>query len=276
MNRSHPKPVLDIALVGCGAVGAGVLEGIAAEPALRVGQVLVPAPDDARVRDTLARLAPQARPRRALDPDAPAPDLLVECAGHAAVAQHVLPALERGIDCLIVSAGALTEDGLAERLEQAARRGGAQARLLSGAVGAIDALAAARLGGLEQVSYTGRKPPLAWRGTPAERDWDLAALSQAQLIFSGSAREAARRFPKNANVAATVALASLGLDRVQVRLYADPAAHGNQHCIDARGGFGELSLSLQGQALPGNPKTSALTVYSVVRALLNHVRAIAI
>ncbi|OQS37602.1 aspartate dehydrogenase [Chromobacterium haemolyticum] len=268
--------MLDIALVGCGAIGAGVLELIAADPALRVGQVLTHAPDAPRVRDALARLAPQARSLRALAPDAPAPDLLVECAGHAAIEQHVLPALERGIDCLIVSAGALTDTVMLERVEAAARRGGAQARLLSGAVGAIDALAAARLGGLEHVRYTGRKPPRAWQGTAAEQDWDLSALQQAQLIFSGSAREAARRFPKNANVAATVALASLGLDRVQVQLYADPAISGNLHRIDARGGFGELSLSLQGRPLASNPKTSALTVYSVARALLNHAQAIAI
>ncbi|MNR26265.1 L-aspartate dehydrogenase [compost metagenome] len=68
---------------------------------------------------------------------------------------------------MVVSVGALSEPGMAERLEAAARRGNTQVQLLSGAIGAIDALAAARVGGLDEVIYTGRKPARAWAGTPA-------------------------------------------------------------------------------------------------------------
>jgi aspartate dehydrogenase len=71
-------------------------------------------------------------------------DLVVECAGHAAIEEHVLPALERGLPCMVASVGALSAPGMAQRLEEAARRGGTQVQLLSGAIGGIDAIAAAR------------------------------------------------------------------------------------------------------------------------------------
>lgn len=268
---SFPAP-LRIALVGCGAIGSEVLQRLPLPllpglQHLRVDWVLArqPRPD---VVALLAQHAPQAQLLQALPADA-RPDLLVECAGHGAIATHVLPALRRGIPCLVVSVGALSEPGMVEALADAAQQGGTRVQLLPGAIGAIDALAAAREGGLEQVTYTGTKPAAAWKGTPAEAACNLDALAAPLCFFEGSAREAARQYPRNANVAATVALAGLGLDATRVRLVADPHSAENLHQIAATGAFGRLALELAGRPLAANPKTSALTVFSVLRALRN-------
>ena len=259
-----------VAIVGCGAIGSAVITLLRDDATLRVTQVIVPSASIGKVAAVCERFAPFARVLSALDLSAgEAPDLLAECAGHAAVAEHVLPALQAGVPAIVASIGALHgSDGLLS-LEAAAKRGGTQVSLVSGAIGGIDALAAARIGGLSSVVYIGRKPPQGWHGTPAEGQCDLSALKEAHTIFEGSARDAARLYPKNANVAATVSFAGLGLDRTQATLIADPSVQRNVHRVVAEGAFGRLDLTLEGEPLAANPKTSALTVYSMVRAIHN-------
>ena len=266
-----------LALVGCGAIGSAVVQLLRDDSDLRLTQVVVPAAHAESAKALCARLAPAAQVRPALDlHGSDRPDLLVECAGHSAVTEHVIPALHAGIPVVLVSIGALHEPDALQRLEAAALRGGTQLTLVSGAIGAIDALAAARIGGLERVSYTGRKAPLSWRDTPAEAAHDLAGLREATIIFEGTARDAARLYPKNANVAATVSLAGIGFDRTRVTLIADPAASRNVHRLVAEGSFGRLDLTIENEPLPANPKTSALTVYSVMRAIHNASRPVSI
>ncbi|THT96157.1 aspartate dehydrogenase [Lampropedia puyangensis] len=269
--------MLRIALIGFGAIGSAAAELLQNTNGLEISAVVMPGESAQCPPDVLQRLhalAPRAQIYERV-PEAGI-DLVVEAAGHQALIEHVLPALLRGQSCMVASIGALSHPGLAEQLQQAAEQGGSKLELIAGAIGAIDALAAARIGGLDQVLYTGRKPPLAWLGTPAEQSCDLNALAQELVIFSGTAREAATQFPKNANVAATVALAGLGLDSTLVRLVADPAVQENIHTVQAQGAFGQFELSMRNTPLTANPKTSAQTVYSLVRAIRNRVLPVAI
>jgi len=200
------------------------------------------------------------------------PLLAAECASHSAVREYGPGLLRFGIDLVVASIGALSDETLHRDLEAAATIGGAKLILPAGAVPGIDALNAAMQGGLDYVSYISRKPPAAWKGTPAEDKLDLDSLGRAETFYTGTARAAARDYPKNANVAAAVALAGLGFDATEVRLIADPAAGGNMHEIEAVGAFGRMQLSIEGKPLSSNPKTSSLAAYSTIRAILNRVR----
>lgn len=265
---------MHIALIGCGAIGTALLELVKDDAGLQIAAIVVPADGTDTALSVAERLAPGAQVAQAVP--AGGIDLVVEAAGHAAIEQHVLPALRRGVPCIVASVGALSAVGLPEQLAAAAREGCTQVQLIAGAIGGIDALAAACIGGLSTVRYTGRKPPHAWKGTSAEQGRDLDALTAETVIFEGTAREAALQFPKNANVAATVSLAGLGLDHTMVRLIADPTVRENLHQVEAAGAFGSFELTMRNQPLASNPKTSALTVFSAVRALRGKVAPLVI
>lgn len=195
-------------------------------------------------------------------------DVLIDCAGHEALRTHGVEALRTGIDVVTVSIGALADATLEAEITHAAEHGGAALHLASGAIGALDALRAARTGNLQQVTYVGRKPPMGWVGSPAEDKIDLASLHEATTHFSGSAREASLAYPKNANVAAAVALSGVGFDNTIVNLIADPNATANIHEVKAIGTFGSFTFTISGNSLPDNPKSSALAAMSVVAKIL--------
>ncbi|MGX1309036.1 aspartate dehydrogenase [Amorphus suaedae] len=204
------------------------------------------------------------------------PDLTIECAVHEVVREVVPQVLRAGCETVIVSIGALADAATSDAIADAAATGKCRAVLIPGAIGGIDALAAAKIAGIEEVIYTGRKPPEAWRGTPAETLVDLDGLATETVFFTGNARKAATDYPKNANVAATLALAGVGFEQTRVRLIADPAATGNIHEYEVRSASVNFTIRLEGKASPDNPKTSVSTVYSVAREVLNRVAPIAI
>ena len=70
-------------------------------------------------------------------------------------------------------------------------------------------------------------------------------------------------------MAASVALAGIGFDDTIVELIADPGVTRNVHEIVAEGEFGRLEFRIEGESLPDNPRSSAITAMSVVREILN-------
>lgn len=197
------------------------------------------------------------------------PDLVVEAASGEAVAAWGEIALRHSSTLIVSSSGAFADEGLLERLNLAAISNGSRLIISSGAVAGIDGLAAVSYAGVTMLHHRIVKPPLAWRGTPA--DELLPQVVDAPVsFFKGTAREAARRYPANANVAVVSAKSSgVSLDAALVELVADPSATENRHYIVATGDFGKVSVELHNKPFKDNPKSSQLAALALVRLIVS-------
>ncbi|WP_029015038.1 aspartate dehydrogenase [Niveispirillum irakense] len=196
---------------------------------------------------------------------ATAPSVVLECAGHGAITDYGPAVLRAGIDLVISSVGALADPALRDHLHAAEQAGGGRALLPAGAIAGLDGLAAARLMGIDHVTYTSYKPPHAWAGTAAEQVLDLGHAEPERVFFEGNAREAALSYPKNANVSVAIALAGIGMERTRVRLVSSRLVTDPVGLIEAEGPFGRFHFDIFARAAPDNPKTSALTAYSLLQ-----------
>jgi aspartate dehydrogenase len=264
-----------VGLIGFGAIGQTVLRGWATHPVRdhTVAAVLTRAHqlDAARLHvgdgihvtasldDFLARRL----------------DVAVELAGQQALAEVGPRVLRAGVDLMALSVGCLARPDVHEALRGAAAAGNARILVPVGAIAGLDGLLALRRAGLRKVVYSSTKPPKSWKGTPAETRVDLDALQSPAVVFEGTAREAATAFPKNANLAAAVALAGIGFDATRVVLVADPRSDENQGRIDAEGTDSRLTVTVAGRSEPSNPKSSRITGLSVLAALDNASAAVA-
>lgn len=257
-----------VVLVGWGAIGTAVAR-LLAEAGAEAQIVAVAVRDEAkaRARGGLPEGAALiSDPAELAELDA---DLVVEVAGRDSVGPWGRAALAAGKDFVLSSTSALADDDLLAELRSLARDRGAQLIVHPGALGGIDALSASRHMGLAEVEHRIVKPARAWAGTEAETLCRLDALEGPTVFFRGTAREAASRFPQNANVALTTALAGVGPERTRVTLIADPTARLNRHEISAKGEFGTLDFNISNNPLPENPKTSAMTALNLVRLIEN-------
>lgn len=197
------------------------------------------------------------------------PDVVLEAASHAAVQAHLVPMLEAGLAVIVLSAGALCDDGLRAKAESAAARGGGLLYVPSGGIGGLDALKAACAAGVDEVTIRVAKPPAAWKGIPfiSALGVDLDGLTAPKVLFSGSAGEGVPHFPQNVNIAAVLSLAGIGFDRTKLEVVADPGLIRNTHTISVSGRTGRFQIVLENVPSPENPKTAWLACYSALAAV---------
>lgn len=261
-----------LGMIGFGAIGRTVLEKWAERPCpgFRITALLVRSYQIDAAKAACAQLSSIPGP---LVTDNPADfhearcDLVVEAAGQAALRDNAAPLLRSGCDLMIISTGALADAAFRRKVRILAEDAGRRIIIPSGALAGFDGLSSLRQAGLESVTYRSSKPPSAWKGTEAESRIDLDRIEQPACFFRGSAGDAALRFPKNANLAATVALAGLGFDATQVELIADPTLSVNVGRVIAVSTSGSMDLTVSGLSMPDNPKTSSITAMSIISAI---------
>jgi aspartate dehydrogenase len=174
------------------------------------------------------------------------PKVIVEAASQQAVREYVERISSAGIDLIAMSTGALLDLDVQS----------SKVHVPSGAIGGLDALSSAALAGIDEVVLTSRKNP---------RALDLNN-KKAKVVYEGTAEEAARLYPREMNVAATLAL-TVKPAKVRVQVVSDPAVQRNTHEFRVKWRFGEMFLRFANDPHPENPRTSALAAWSAIRLL---------
>jgi aspartate dehydrogenase len=194
-------------------------------------------------------------------------DLLVEAASQEAVLACGPTVVNAARDQLVVSVGALSDSSLLAAL----RSGMGRLLFTNGAIGDIDQLrSASLLSELDRVSLTTRKAPRSlvrpWMSPDVLNRMENG--NEPTVVLDGPERDAVERFPASVNVAATLAISTVGFDRVRVRLIADRSATSVEHVIEATGPAGTYQFRLSNAAASGTkPRTTAITPYAVLRGL---------
>lgn len=262
--RKAQAPELRVALAGLGAIGGEVAcrldRGIAG---LRL--VAVSVRDAAKAE---RRMAGFARPV----PVVPLADLperaevIVECVPAAAFRAVAEPALIAGRTLITVSGGALLEH--ADLIDLAERTGG-RIILATGALLGLDAVRAAAEGEIRAVRMVTRKPPAGLAGAPylEQHGIRLEGLREPLKVFEGTARDGARGFPANVNVAAALSLAGIGPDRTRLEIWADPGVTRNTHRIVVEADAARFEMQIENVPTEENPRTGKITALSVIAAL---------
>lgn len=255
---------LTVAIGGFGAIGREIAarldQGV---EGLRLAAVS--ARDRAKAEANMATFRTKV-PVLALADLAEHADIVVECAPAAVFRDVAEAALAKGRIFLPLSVGALLiNDDLVAIAEQT----GGRIVVPTGALLGLDAVRAAAEGEIESVTMVTRKPPSGLTGAPhlQDKDIDLSTLTEPLMVFEGSARDGAKGFPANVNVAAALSLAGIGPDRTRLQIWADPGVSRNTHRITVEADSTRFEMTIENIPTDDNARTGKITALSALAAL---------
>ena len=174
------------------------------------------------------------------------PHVIVEAASQQAAKEYANRISAQNIDLIVMSVGALLDLNVKD----------GRIHVPSGAIGGLDAIGSVALAGIDEIVLISRKNPkaLGLDGT------------HEKLVYEGNAQEAVRLFPREMNVAATLAL-TVSPQEVKVRVISDPKADRNIHEIKVKWKHGDMFLKFENDPHPENLGTSALAAWSAIKLL---------
>ena len=263
------EPTLRVSVIGFGAIGERVVEGLVrgVAPGAAFAGVIV--------RDSVTpgegRAASAGYRELTLAEALADSDLIVEAEGGDSVREYGPAVITAGKDLLVVSVGAIADPDLRRVLVD---DGPGRTYFSTGAIGGLDLLAAATVnGGLDQATLTSRKLPgsIVQPWMSDEEAQKLTDATEPVTVFEGPVTEAIELFPKSLNIAVALAQATGLWEATTVRLVGDPQATLTKHEIHASGTAGEYAFTILNHPLQANPASSGV----VSQALLKGVAALA-
>ena len=193
-------------------------------------------------------------------------DVVIECAPAEVFCEIAEPVVTTGKIFMPISVGALLSHW---HIVDLAQTHDARIIIPTGALLGLDAVRAAAEGRIDRVQMVTRKPPATLSGSPylEANGIELTSLNEPLKVFTGSAREGARAFPANVNVAAALGLAGIGVDHTQLEVWADPTVTRNTHTIIVESDSARFELKIENVPTDENPRTGRIVAQSVIAAL---------
>ncbi len=257
---------INIGIIGCGAIGSRIAESVKKDMTRQAKVSALYDVDEQRAMALARKLSIKGVVKSSLQEVVDNCDLMVEAVSAANTRSIIRTALLAKKNVLAMSVGRLLNS---QSLFDLAKRQGCSILLPSGAICGIDAIKAAAIVGIDSITITTRKPPAGLAGNPyfESKGIRLSKIKKETLVFEGSVDEAVKYFPRNINVAATLALASGVKDKIIVRILTSPKYVSNTHEIEVKGSFGRIWTRTDNVVCPDNPKTSYLAVLSGMQTL---------
>ena len=249
---------MKIGLIGCGNIGNGIVNGIK-EGKVSLDIISLFDKEFKKAENLAQKISPHPKVSVDIKDFLEGLDLVIEAASQEAVRSYAFKILNKGKALLMLSVGALEDENLWKKLKKISEKKGGKIYLPSGAILGIDGLKAGKMGKINSVILTTRKNPRSLEG--------LKDIKKEKIIYEGSAKEAVKKFSKNINIAATLSLTGIGFKKTKVKIIADPKVQKNIHEVLVKGDFGEFQIKTQNKPSLNNPKTSYLTILSVLTTL---------
>jgi len=241
-----PKKTRFVGLIGCGAIGTLIAQAVG-QRIVKCDKLILYDYNQEKAEALKKSLQFPATVAASVDEMLKLqPKVIVEAASQQAAKDYVRRIVAANVDLIVMSTGALL--GLDVQ--------SSKIHVPSGAIGGLDAIASAALAGIDEVVLTSRKNPKAFGMDNKE----------AKLMYEGNAEEAVKLFPREMNVAATLAL-TVKPAKVKVQVLSDPAVQRNTHEFQVKWRFGEMLLRFANDPHPQNPHTSALAAWSAIKLL---------
>lgn len=264
MSVSKDPAKLRVAIGALGTVGAAVAQRLD-EGIEGLTLSAVSARDRARAEERVRKFR-RPVPVLSLAELVDEADVVVECAPAAVFVEVAEPVVRAGRIFMPISVGALLSHW---HLVELAAQCGARIIVPSGALLGLDAVRAAAEGQIHSVHMVTRKPPRSLAGSPhiMQQGIDLDKIDRPLKVFEGTAREGAKGFPANVNVAAALGLAGVGVDQTHLEVWADPTVSRNTHRITVEADSVRFELKIENVPTEQNPRTGKLVALSVIATL---------
>ena len=193
-------------------------------------------------------------------------DIIIDCAPKVAFKEILQNCLLNQKPLITISGSGILDNF---ELVKNANKSRTQVILASGAILGLDGLRAASEGKIFSVTMVTKKPPNALKNAKfvLENKISLEKLSNPKMIFKGSAKEGAKAFPANVNVAAAVGLAGMGPEKTRLEIWADPNLTRNTHQVFVKSDSADFEIKIKNIQSAENPGTGKITALSVIACL---------